>query len=348
MDPTKILLLTTTHDLDDDDITVQTSNLSQRLRTTTSYRTRALEHLLRQEVAGGIFQLPTKHAIADSGTTQIFVMEGTPVRNKRPTTWPLKVALADGRIVTSTHMCDITIDGLPVMLTGHIIPDLSIALLFGIRVLTEAGCNVTFTRKECIVQYNGKIILRGAKDPTTDLWTLPLGSQDMTSQFNISKLPLAAPVIANAHAHLALQIAFFAHTVRTKANSIRLSHQSLCSLPISSLLKAVKRGYLKGCSNLSAHGVIKYLNPSPATAKGHMKRPRQGIRSTRRFETAGMPPARDAGNVASNNTISIPDNDDPEDSFDNMPMLVSMHTNIIANDHDSDANVFVFAAFTDK
>ena len=109
------------------------------MRTTTSYHARALEHLLRQEVDGGVFQLPTKYAIADSGATQIFVMEGTPVRNKRQMTWLLKVALADDRIVTSTHMCDITKDSLPVTLTGHIIPDLSITLLFGIRVLTEAG-----------------------------------------------------------------------------------------------------------------------------------------------------------------------------------------------------------------
>jgi hypothetical protein len=139
LDPTKIPLSTTTHDLDDDDITVPTSNMSQRSTTTTSYCACALEHLLRQEVAGGVFQLPTKHAITDSGATHIFVMEGTPVRNKRPMARPLKVALADGHIVTSTYMFDITINGLPVMLIGHIIPDLSIASLFGIRVLTEAG-----------------------------------------------------------------------------------------------------------------------------------------------------------------------------------------------------------------
>ncbi len=61
----------------------------------------------------------------------------------------------------STHMCDIQINGLLVTLTGHIIPDLSIALLFGIQILTEAGCDVTFTKGDCIVRYNGKIILRG-------------------------------------------------------------------------------------------------------------------------------------------------------------------------------------------
>ncbi len=94
----------------------------------------------------------------------------------------------------STHMCDIKIEGLPVTLTGHIIPDLSIASLFGIRVLTEeAGCNVTFTKGDCVVKYNGNIILQGEKDPAMDPWTLTLGSQGMTSQHDMSTLPLAAP-----------------------------------------------------------------------------------------------------------------------------------------------------------
>jgi hypothetical protein len=38
---------------------------------------------------------PTRDAIANSGATQIFVMEGTPVKNKRGTTCPHKVTLAD-------------------------------------------------------------------------------------------------------------------------------------------------------------------------------------------------------------------------------------------------------------
>ena len=73
-----------------------------------------------------------------------------------------------------THMCDIIIPGLPTTLIGHIIPELSIASLFGILVLTEAGCTVKFDSNKCVVRYNGKIILIGMKDPTTDLWTLPI------------------------------------------------------------------------------------------------------------------------------------------------------------------------------
>jgi hypothetical protein len=174
---------------------------------------------------------------------------------------------------------------------GHIIPNLSIASLFGIRILTEAGCDVTFTKGDCIVTYNGKIILHGEKDPSTNLWTLPLRSHDMTSQHATSTLPPAAPDFADAHAQPTVQIAFFAHTVQAKANSIRFAHQSLCSPCISTLLKAIKRGYLKECPNLTAHGINEYLNLSPATAKGHMKRPRQGVRSTSRVPPVPSPSA---------------------------------------------------------
>jgi len=79
-------------------------------------------------------------------------------------------------------MCDIIIPGLPTTLVGHIVPELSIASPFGIRVLTEAGCTVKFDIEKCVVKYNGKIILTGMKDPMTDLWTLPIvGSAGKTS-----------------------------------------------------------------------------------------------------------------------------------------------------------------------
>jgi hypothetical protein len=106
----------------DDNVTVVASNMSNG--STHSYKARALTHILNQsEFSGATFCLNIKDAIADSGAMQIFVMEGTPVINKRKTTQPLKVALANGRQVMSTHVCDIC---LPTILTGHIIPDLSI------------------------------------------------------------------------------------------------------------------------------------------------------------------------------------------------------------------------------
>ncbi len=144
-------------------------------------------------------------------------------------TQPPKLALTNGCEVTSTHMRYIVINGIPFVLTGHIIPNLSILSLFGLQVLTEAGCKVTFNKHTCKVCYKGKVILTGLKDPATDLWMLPLGTPGITSQHITNILPLVAPVISNAHASSTVQIAFFMNTVCNKANSIHFAYQLLHS-----------------------------------------------------------------------------------------------------------------------
>jgi hypothetical protein len=140
-----------------------------------------------------------------------------------------------------------------------------------------------------------------------------------------------------------MQIAFFMHTVQTKANSIRFAHQSLCSPRISTLLKAIRLGFLKGCSNLSAAGVTRYLNPSPATAKGHMKQPCMGIRSTRQNEIHAnvIPPVPD--NPCDSDSISI-----DHSSESPIPPCPSNANIIKTDDVSSEANIFCFAAFANK
>ena len=116
----------------------------------------------------------------DTGATAIFIMEGTSVDNKRVATKPLTINLPDGTKIKSTHCCDVTIPGLPKILTGHIVPSLSIASLIGVRVLCDAGCTVTFRKKHCDIIYNGMTILKRLKDPNTDLWTIPISASPKT------------------------------------------------------------------------------------------------------------------------------------------------------------------------
>ncbi len=118
--------------------------------------------------------IPETHAVADTGATSVFVMTGTPMSNICPTTHPLTIDLPDGKVVKSTHVCDMVIPGLPTELVGHIVSDLQIASLLGIRILCKARCIVVFLDMVCYVKYKGKIILTGIKDPSTDLWTLPI------------------------------------------------------------------------------------------------------------------------------------------------------------------------------
>ena len=91
--------------------------------------------------------IAASEAIADTGATSIFIMEGTPCENLQPAIRPLTINLPDGMKVKSTHTCNISIPGLPMVLVGHVVPKLSITLLIGIRVLCDAGCEVVFTEK---------------------------------------------------------------------------------------------------------------------------------------------------------------------------------------------------------
>jgi hypothetical protein len=99
---------------------------------------------------------------------------------------------------------------------------------------------------------------------------------------------------------------------------------------------------LKGCPNLTVAGVTKYLNPSPATAKEHMRRPRIGIQSTRQVITLTHRAAPLLPTDAPNLEILLTDSLSVES-------LRPSNANLIeSNDNSTDANIFCFAAFTDK
>jgi hypothetical protein len=78
-------------------------------------------------------------------------------------------------------------------------------------------------------------------------------------------------LIKASDAHPGVTLATFTHSVKTRANAVIFAYQSLCNPEISMLLKAVRKGFLKGCPNLSETLLLRYLNPSLAIAKGHMK-----------------------------------------------------------------------------
>ena len=149
---------------DDDDTTIITSNCK------TKYK--------QLECANAI-TIAKSHAIADTGATSIFIMKGTPVKNLRKSDNPITIKLPDGSKVKSTHICDINIQGLPSVLTGHIVLGITMASLIGIRILCKAGCKFVFDDEKCEVFYKNNIILRGYKDPTTDLWTLPIFNDEV-------------------------------------------------------------------------------------------------------------------------------------------------------------------------
>jgi hypothetical protein len=148
--------------------------------------------------------------------------------------------------------------------------------------------------------------------------------------------------------HPGVTLATFMHSVQTQANAIKFAHQPLCNPKISTLLKAIRQGSLKGCPNFLETLILKYRNPSSATAKGLMKRPCHGIRSTQPKQKGGAmvlpaPLSQIAPPVL---PLFMPDviPDYPGPAYG-----TQQGPNVIADDgNESIANIFCFGAFANK
>jgi hypothetical protein len=287
------------------------------------------------------------------------------MKNIWPAVTPLVVNIRDDTVVRSTHICDYEIPGLPTQLEAHIVLNLTVALLIGIK----AGCVVIFTDKMCSVMYDGKVILRGCKDPSTDLWIVPIIPNKVHRQGKLQTSPgfdyvtnatkstqsQAGPCMAHALQFPMSnkitpnlpEMATFTHSVHTRANTIKFAHQSLCNPTILSLMKAMRQGFLKGCPNLNQELVVKYLNPSLATAKGHMKHPKQGIRSTQKtLPKKGDSVINIPTTIRQDAPIILPFFVEPP-QYHGLAYGARSQANIIPDDK-SIANAFCFGAFTDK
>jgi hypothetical protein len=143
-------------------------------------------------------------------------MDSIDVVNKWVGPKQLTITMPDGQKVKSMHICDITIPGLPTILMGHIIPHLAIVLLIGIRPLCNAGCTVIFDKDKCNVAFNGKVILHGFKDLTTDLWTHPINGQDMQTTLPGYAHECDCPMHDDApQLHPGVNLATSTHSVKT-------------------------------------------------------------------------------------------------------------------------------------
>ena len=128
MYPTPNTALFTSVD-EDNDKTVIVSNCTRRHPNIVNAAAN-LSTNIPQPIIGhsaNAMSIDPAHAIADTGAISIFVMKGTKVQNKRRATKPISISLLDGKKVQSTHICDVTTPSLPVTLTGHIVPEMTMA-----------------------------------------------------------------------------------------------------------------------------------------------------------------------------------------------------------------------------
>ena len=174
--------------------------------------------------------------------------------------------LPDGDTIKSTHECELNIPALPAKARiAHIVPGLAHTSLISIRVLCDAGWAVYYDEDECQVHYKKHLIWTGQREPTTKLWVFPLDQRKPSTN-----QPSAFHHQANS-----------AYTMTNKESLIKFLHQCLFCPPKRTLLHALRNNNFPTWPGLTTQAVHKYLEDSPATAKGHMKRVRQGLRSTK-------------------------------------------------------------------
>ena len=224
-----------------------------------------------------LIKIGVDEAIADAGATGHFLLPGTPVIDVMPATKPISINLPDGSVIRSTHTCRLNIPWLPEEATkGHIVPGLAHTSLVSISVLCDAGCRVEYDEGQCRVNYRGRTVWHGGREPSTKLWVLPL--KPTKNQYGSH---LGKNMQANAVSHQANS----AYTMSSKEALIKYLHQCLFCPPKRTLLKAIKNNQLTTWPGLTAKAVERYLpDNAPATDKGHMSRHRKGIRSTRKKE----------------------------------------------------------------
>ena len=87
------------------------------------------------------------------------VTREAPKSSVSPSNNPLRVVLPNGDTVQSTHTCTLALPQLPAKARcGHIIPGLAAYSLLSVVKLCDAGCDVTFTKIDCMVCMCGRVL----------------------------------------------------------------------------------------------------------------------------------------------------------------------------------------------
>ena len=174
-------------------------------------------------------------------------MLDSPCTDRRQTTTPITVTLPNGDYIVSTHHVMLPFLNFPGgALEAHLFPQLHGQALLSIGVFCDVGCTAAFSANSVKIEYNGKIVLEGTRQPL-GLWKTKL-----------TKAPHTA-WMANA-----------AHTATLKTNAIMFIHTTCFSPTTQTWTNAIKHGFFRSIPLLNEHNVSQHLPKSMATAKGHL------------------------------------------------------------------------------
>jgi hypothetical protein len=163
---------------------------------------------------------------------------------------------------------------------AHTFPDLHTSALVSISQFCNNSFEARFTKYQVQILDGLQVILTGQRDPSTGLWHIPLKLSTTTilptptpsSYTVLTPTPstnLPAPSANNVH-----------ELQQRKQDIVQYLHQAAGSPVPSTWIKAIDAGFFTTWPGLTSKLVKKHLPKSLATAKGHLRQERQGLRST--------------------------------------------------------------------
>lgn len=177
---------------------------------------------------------------------------------------PFLIGLPDGSTSPATHRGKLPLPTLPSAARDCLLMPAFEAPLLSVKRLCDTGHEVYFTKNRVLVLRDGEVVLVGVRSSEDGLWSVPL------------PVPLPAPPSTPS----ASSCAHNAAPLTTAAHRVAWAHAALGSPAESTLLNALKKGYIQ-LDGLSESTLSRHPPHSLATAKGHLALHRKGQRPSR-------------------------------------------------------------------
>ena len=205
----------------------------------------------------------------------------TKLLHQTKSTNPISVRLPNGTAIKSTHQGLLPLTMLPqAARQAHILPGLASHSLISIAQLCDNGCTALFDKQQCHIMHNGITILKGPRCPKTKLWLLPTSNQK--HQVNLTVTTEGEqhhkPVTTEGDAQLVCNNAY---QQKTTKELLRYLHAAAFSPTAETWKKAISNNQFSTWPRLTTKRVQTLLPDSMATAKGHLKRKRKNLQSTK-------------------------------------------------------------------
>jgi hypothetical protein len=179
----------------------------------------------------------------------------------------------DGTTLSSTSEAKLTMtlpQHIQAATEGHVLPQLHKHSIMSLGKLCDAGCTCTLTQHNAVITYQGSTVMEGIRKEN-GLWYLVTDKSAKNSPTNQAGYQTRSDVNSLTNVYQAKRI----------KEAMQFLHAALWSPAKATLLQAIKAEFFASWPLLTAKNASKHLEETMATHKGHLKRTKQNIRSTR-------------------------------------------------------------------